>query len=293
MNRRILIIVSCALVLSACASYLVYRAVESRVTPGPAPPAVELIVASRDLAAGTLIQGADLKTAAWFGSPPAGAILKRDALRNRAIVSSIYAGEPVTENRLAPVGSSGGLAATIPPGMRACAVKVNEVVGVAGFVVPGMRVDVLITGLPPGGNALDGPKVRTLLQDIQVLSAGVDFQKDREGKPEQAQVVNLLVTPVQAEILSLASNETHIQLVLRNPMDTQVSGLPGMIMSDLFGRARAPEPVPTVFPKRAPPATPSPAAVAAEPAAPKPYTIEETNGSVHTQVTFSRPGGKP
>jgi hypothetical protein len=99
-----------------------------------------------------------------------------------------------------------------------------------------MRVDVLITGLPPGGNALDGPKVRTLLQNIQVLSAGVDFQKDREGKPEQAQVVNLLVTPAQAEILSLASNETHIQLVLRNPMDTQVSGLPGMIMSDLFGR---------------------------------------------------------
>jgi pilus assembly protein CpaB len=93
-------------------------------------------------------------------------------------------------------------------------VKVNEVVGVAGFVVPGMRVDVLITGLPPGGNALDGPKVRTLLQNIQVLSAGVNFQQDREGKPEQAQVVNLLVTPAQAELLSLASNETHIQLVL-------------------------------------------------------------------------------
>jgi pilus assembly protein CpaB len=250
-------------------------------------------VAARDLAAGTLIQDADLKLATWFGSPPTGAILKRDDLRNRAVVSSIYEGELVTEARLAPKGSGGGLAATIPPGMRACAVKVNEVVGVAGFVVPGMRVDVLITGLPPGGNALDGPKVRTLLQDIQVLSAGVDFQKDREGKPEQAQVVNLLVTPVEAEILSLASNETHIQLVLRNPMDTQVSGLPGMIMSDLFGRARAPEPVPTVFPKRAPPATPSPAAVAAEPAAPKPYTIEVTNGSVHTQVTFSRPGGKP
>jgi len=107
-------------------------------------------------------------------------------------------------------------------------VKVNEVVGVAGFVVPGMRVDVLITGLPPGGNAFDGPKVRTLLQNIQVLSAGVNFQKDREGKPEQAQVVNLLVTPAQAEILSLASNETHIQLVLRNPWILSLR-LPGMI----------------------------------------------------------------
>ena len=293
MNRRVLIIVSCALVLSACASYLVYRAVGSRVAAGKAPQSVGLVVAARDLAVGTLIQDADLQFATWFGPPPTGAILKREALRNRGVVSSIYEGELVTENRLAPKGSGGGLAATIPPGMRACAVKVNEVVGVAGFVVPGMRVDVLITGLPPGGNALDGPKVRTLLQNIQVLSAGVNFQRDREGKPEQAQVVNLLVTPVEAEILSLASNETHIQLVLRNPMDTQVSGLPGMIMSDLFGRARAPEPVPTVLPKPAPRVMPSPAPVAAEPAAPKPYTIDVSNGSVHTQVTFSRPGGKP
>jgi pilus assembly protein CpaB len=293
MNRRVLIIVSCALVLSVCASYLVYRAVGTRVTAGKAPPTVKLVVAARNLAAGTLIQDSDLKIAAWFGPPPAGAIFRRDAIGNRAVVSSIYEGELVTENRLAPIGSGGGLAATIPPGMRACAVKVNEVVGVAGFVVPGMRVDVLITGLPPGGNALDGPKVRTLLQNIQVLSAGENFQRDREGKPEQAQVVNLLVTPVEAEILSLASNETHIQLVLRNPMDTQVSGLPGLIMSDLFGGARAPAPVPFVGPRSPPPALPPAAPVPAEPAAPKPYTIEVSNGSVHTQVTFSRPGGKP
>ena len=90
--------------------------------------------------------------------------------------------------------------------MRACAVKVNEVVGVAGFVVPGMRVDVLITrSLPlPVATRCDGARVRTLLQNIQVLSAGTNFQKDQEGKPEQAQVVNLLVTPVQAEILRVS-----------------------------------------------------------------------------------------
>jgi pilus assembly protein CpaB len=156
-----------------------------------------------------------------------------------------------------------------------------------------MRVDVLITGLPPGGNALDGPKVRTLLQNIQVLSAGVNFQKDREGKPEQAQVVNLLVSPAQAEILSLASNETHIQLVLRNPMDTQVFGLPGTILSDLFGVARAPAPVPSVPPESPPPAMPPSATAPAAPAAPSLYTVEVTNGAVHTQATFSRPGGKP
>jgi pilus assembly protein CpaB len=160
-----------------------------------------------------------------------------------------------------------------------------------------MRVDVLISGVPPGGNALDGPKVRTLLQNIQVLSAGTNFQKDQEGKPEQAQVVNLLVTPAQAEILSLASNETHIQLVLRNPMDTQISGLPGTILSDLFGGARAPEPVRMdhpvgVAPKSADPAIHPPPPVIAEPAAPLLYTIDVLNGASRTQAKFSRPVGK-
>lgn len=298
MNRRVLIIVSCALLLSVCTGYLVYRAVGARVAPGKPSPTTELVVAARDLVVGTLIHDADLKLAAWLGPVPTGAALKRDAFLNRGIVSPIYEGEPVTENRLAAKGSGGGLAAMIPPGMRACAVKVNEVVGVAGFVVPGMRVDVLITGQPPGGNAFDGPKVRTLLQNIQVLSAGTNFQKDREGKPEQAQVVNLLVTPADAEVLSLASNETRIQLVLRNPMDTEVSGLPGTIMSDLFGRAHTPEVVAlrSDRPKRVQPAmrpaiTP-PLPIIAEPAVPKVYTIEVSNGSTHTQAKFSQPAGK-
>jgi Flp pilus assembly protein CpaB len=170
------------------------------------------------------------------------------------VVSPIYEGEPVTENRLSPKGSGGGLAATIPPGMRACAVRVNEVVGVAGFVVPGMRVDVLITGLPPGGNAAR----RTQGTDAAAGYSGPfrrhEFPERSGGKPEQAQVVNLLVTPAQAEILSLASNETHIQLVLRNPMDTQISKPPGTMMSSLFGGASAPAPVSPDRPQSAQPA---------------------------------------
>lgn len=288
MNRRVLIIVSCALVLSACASFLVYRAVAGKVVTGKPQQTAQLVVATRDLVVGTLIHSGDTKMAAWAGPMPKGSILKRDGFLNRGVISSIYEGEPVTESRLAPAGSGGGLAATIPLGMRASAVRVNDVVGVAGFVVPGMRVDVLITGLPPGGNSLDGPKVRTLLQDIQVLSAGTNFLKDQEGKPEQVQVVNLLVTPAQAEILSLASNETHIQLVLRNPMDNQISKPPGTIMSDLFGGVRAPEPVPSV---RAPsaPAALSPAQPVV--AAPSLYTIEVSNGAAHTQAKFIRPPG--
>jgi len=124
--------------------------------------------------------------------------------------------------------------------MRACAVKVDEVVGVAGFVTPGMRVDVLVSGNPPGPtNTDEGPKVKTLLQNVEVLSAGTDIQKDNEGKPQQVQVVNLLVTPEQAELLSLASNQTRIQLVLRNPLDTEVTHPPGSAMANLFSDVAA------------------------------------------------------
>jgi pilus assembly protein CpaB len=260
------------------------------MTAGKPQQTVQLVVASRDLAVGTLVHAADLKMAAWLGPLPKGAILKRDGFLNRGVASSIYEGEPVTENRLSPAGSGGGLAATIPPGMRACAVRVNEVVGVAGFVVPGMRVDVLITGLPPGGNALDGARVRTLLQNIQVLSAGTDFHKDQEGKPQPAQVVNLLVTPSQAEILSLASNETHIQLVLRNPIDVEIAKPPGTIMADLVGGPRTPDAVPAGVPR-----IPAPIARPAAPViveAPAPYVLEVSNGSVHTEARFSRLPGK-
>ena len=115
------------------------------------------------------------------------------------MVADIYQGEPILDGRLAAPGSGGGLAATIPPGMRACAVKVDEVVGVAGFVTPGMRVDVLVSGDAPGNpDPREGTEVKTLLQNIQVLSAGTDIQKDAEGKPQQVHVVNLLVTPDQA-----------------------------------------------------------------------------------------------
>ena len=118
--------------------------------------------------------------------------------------------------------------------MRAVAVPVNEVVGVAGFVVPGMHVDVLISGAPPDAPQVLGTLTKTLLQNIEVLSSGQDFKKDPEGKPITVQVVNLLVTPEQAEELSLASHQTTIQLVLRNPLDRDVTNTPGTAVASLF-----------------------------------------------------------
>ena len=152
----------------------------------------------------------------------------------RGVVAEIYQGEPILASRLSGPGAGGGLAPTIPHGMRACAIRVDEVVGVAGFVIPGMRVDVMASGNPPGGEPHEGPETETILQNIQVLSAGTDIQKDAEGKPVQVQVVNLLVTPEQAETLSLAATNLRLQLVLRNPLDTQISKVPPTAMRNLF-----------------------------------------------------------
>jgi pilus assembly protein CpaB len=162
--------------------------------------------------------------------------------------------------------------------MRACAVKVDEVVGVAGFVTPGMRVDVLISGNPPGPiNSAEGPKVRTLFQNVEVLSAGTDIQQDGEGTPRQVQVVNLLVTPDQAEMLSLASTQAHIQLVLRNPLDTLVAKVSGSALTRLYADPNE-KPVlkPLAVPRRVNRSAPQSQL----------YTIEVFNGSKRSEEKF-------
>jgi pilus assembly protein CpaB len=173
--------------------------------------------------------------------------------------------------------------------MRAVAVRVNDVVGVAGFVVPGMRVDILISGAPPGNN-VGGNQTRTLLQNIEVLSAGQDFKKDNEGKPLGVGVVNLLVTPEQAEMLSLASNQTTIQLVLRNPLDTQVAKTPGTAVSELFavnGPRKRPDPTKVYVRVAAKPA-PAPPPVEVKPAPPvrQTFVMEVINGNRKTESKF-------
>jgi pilus assembly protein CpaB len=298
MQRRLSIVLLCAVMIAGAASYVVYRLSGGGQKAVKPAVATQVVVAARDLEIGTLVHESDLTLADWVGVAPKGATLKKSLALNRGVVSAIYRGEPVTENRLAPSGSGGGLAATIPAGMRACAIKVNEVVGVAGFVIPGMRVDVLITGSPIGEAAGEGPRVKTLLQSIQVLSAGANIEPDKEGKPQQVQVVNLLVTPHQAEILSLAAgNDTRIQLVLRNPMDTEVTAPPGTSMSELFGGSlfggsrqgpalapRPPEPV-----AQAPVAAFPPPVIAPAPSGFE--TIEVLNGPTHTVARFPSSSG--
>jgi len=220
-----------------------------------------------------------------MGEVPKNAILDQKNAIGRGVTSSLYKGEPLLDDRLAPMGSGGGLAATIKDGMRAIAVRVDQVVGVAGFVLPGMRVDVLIAGVPPtneGASGNNNTQVRTVLQNIEVLSAGVNIQKDAEGKPQQVQVVNLLVTPEQAQVLALASNETRIQLVLRNPLDTKVAPVQGTAMTNLFLDQNAPATKPQLTGRRP----------AVKKAAAQTFSVVVINGASKTEEKFAAPEGK-
>src|SRR6202034_12525 len=148
-----------------------------------------IVAASKDIKIGMILAPTDLTSIQLVGQVPPGAILDKKNAIGRGVISNIYSGEPILDSRLAPLGSGGGLAATIKEGMRACAIRVDEVVGVAGFVTPGMHVDVLVSGVPPNqANANQQTETRTLLQNIEVLSAGQDIQKDAEGKPQSVQV---------------------------------------------------------------------------------------------------------
>src|SRR5690242_12370340 len=219
MNKRFLGVLIFAFVVASVASLALYRLLMSRPQQAKAAVAtVQIVLANHDLEVGSVLKEEDVKLTEWPGSLPTGATVKTQDVVGRGVITPIFAKEPVIDSRLAPKGAGGGLAAMIPPGMRAVAVRVNEVIGVAGFVVPGMRVDVLISGSRPGDNSNIGTITRTLLQNLEVLSAGQDLKKDAEGKPVQVQVVNLLVTPEQAEQLSLAAAQTSIQLILRNPL---------------------------------------------------------------------------
>jgi pilus assembly protein CpaB len=284
MNRRLVTILLAAFVVAALCSVLVYRLVGMRIAASKPQPSTRVVAAATDIKIGQILAAPDLTTVQIQGTVPKNAILDPKNAIGRGVTSPMYAGEPILEGRLAPVGSGGGLAAIIKDGYRAIAVRVDQVVGVAGFVLPGMRVDVLISGIPPNAQSSgsnNNTQVRTVLQNIEVLSAGSDIQKDAEGKPQQVQVVNLLVTPEQAQVLALASNETRIQLVLRNPLDTKVAEVQGTAMTNLFTEQGPPP----SKPKLTGPVKP-------KVKQPDMFTVTVINGSTKTDEKFAAPGGK-
>jgi pilus assembly protein CpaB len=148
---------------------------------------------------------------------PSGAYTKKSQVLGRGVIIPVSKGEFILQSKLAPENAGAGLPSLIPPGMRAVSVRVNEVVSVAGFVGPGTRVDVLLTGTPNGSSE---PQTTTVLQNVAVIASGHTLERNASGEAQSTPVITLLASPEDAERLTLASSEGKIQLSLRNPLDT-------------------------------------------------------------------------
>jgi pilus assembly protein CpaB len=273
-----------------------------RVTRGKdARPAVAekpLVVAVRALPLGSVVAADAVRLRGIPESMfPAGGFSRLEDVIDRPVTSNIQADEPVLEARIAARGSGIGLAPLIPPGMRAISVRVNDVVGVAGFVLPGMRVDVLVTG-----QASNHPETmtRTVLQNIGVLSAGQTIQNDGKNAISTP-VVTLLVTPEDAEALTLANIEGRIQLVLRNSSDLVLANPRGRQLNELYGPRIALPPAastaaPAAAPRRERQAAPAAAAPKVDrPAAALPAATDQVTmirGAVKTVETAGKAEAK-
>jgi len=288
MRRRLVTVIVFAIVAALAASTSLYRVISARTRVPRAQAVTVVLVAARDLNIGALVGESDVREVEWPGAVASYWINQRQELIGRGVIANINKGEPFPENRLAPKGAGAGLAAVIPSGMRAVAVKVDEVVGVSGFVLPGMRVDVLSSGTPPGAA---GTVTRTILQNIAVLSAGQNIERDMQGKAAAVQVVNLLVAPDQAEALSLAGAQTKIQLVLRNPLDTETVKTAGISTNQLLlGTSPPPAPPKPARPRVVTVVAPAPIAPPQPKAAPPVETIEVIRGEKREFVAIRADG---
>ena len=216
------------------------------VSSDPAPleaaaPASTIVVAVRDLPAGAIVTREDVATLDWPGSAlPEGFASQVGEVVGRGLVVEVRKNEPVLDWKLADKEAGGGLAITIPEGMRAVSVEVDEVIGVAGFVLPGTRVDVLATVMP--GTDRRQTTTRIILQNVRALAADQAYQQDINGEPQAVTVVTLLVTPDEAEALTLASTEGRIQLALRNTLDSQAVDTRGRQITSLVGGGESQSP---------------------------------------------------
>ena len=220
----------------------------------------QIVVADRPIQLGTRLDSTNLRLIPWpLDDAIAGSFTRIEDCAGRALLTDMAVNEPVLESKLAPKEAGAGLPATIPEGMRAVSVAVNEVNGVAGFVIPGTMVDILVTGQMSGKNTDAANNItRVILENVRVLAAGQQVEQDREGKPQKVPVVTLLVTPEDATKLTMASTEGKIQLALRNTIDSKLTNPPPVLQAVLFtGPAAPPAPVHARVAKTAPVASPS------------------------------------
>jgi pilus assembly protein CpaB len=244
MNRtRLLMIGVLALALGALVSLFVYNNLRGK-TVGTNEPTVDVIVAADDIQVGARIDDHDIRMAKFPASGlPSSVYTKRSQVLSRGVIIPIAKGEFILPSKLAPENAGSGLPSLIPPGMRAVSVRVNEIVSVAGFVGPGTRVDVLLTGTPAGGTE---SQTTTVLQNVAVIASGQRLERNAAGDPQSTPVITLLVSPDDAERLTLASAEGHIQLSLRNPLDTRQDDVAAAGARGLYKGLAAAAPPPPV-----------------------------------------------
>lgn len=280
MNRNrliagLVIAVAVAMLLSIYVYHAFQRASAVRPTQTQ-----QIVVAVGPLGIGTALDDTNIKTISWpADNPLPGAITTIGAAVGRALITPVVANEPILDNKLAPREAGAGLSATIPEGMRAVSLAVNDVVGVAGFVVPGTSVDVLVTGQIPGASQSGASYVtRTILQNIRVLAAGQQVQQDVNGKPQTVPVVTLLVSPQDAATLTMASTEGKIQLALRNTIDVSSPDPLPVLQGAVFSPGGAPQKVAQTTDRKV--------IVKSTPAPPPPYTIEVIVGDKRETKSF-------
>ena len=267
-SRRLILALFGALILSGGCTLMLGRKIASRNSASE--PKVRYMAASRPIAAGEFVKADDLSSTDWPASQPlVGAFAKPDEIAGRAAMYPIDKGQIVLNSYLAAVGSGIGLTTKIPDGMRAIALKSDEVVGVAGFLFPGSRVDVLVTYRP---TQAPDPVTSTVLQNAQIVAVGHQIQPDPAGKPVPVDVVTILASPQDAEKVVLASTQGSIHFLLRNGSDQDQTPSAPVQLAQL-GASAANKTVtrkPAVLPQK-----------------PKPYVVETYMGDKQTSVSFN------
>jgi pilus assembly protein CpaB len=239
MRNRIFAVLALAVLAGGGLAYGTYNVINAQPVKTVNAPTQAVVVAAADLPLGSELKKEDLSVVNFpVGAAPEGSFAKPQDLIGRGLIVSMVKNEPFLNAKLASKEAGAGLPPVIPEGMRAVSVRVNEVIGVAGYVLPGTRVDVVATASPNGSPQDATSKV--ILSNVQVLTAGTRMEQDQEkGKPMQVTVVTLLVYPEQSERLALASTEGKIQLALRNPLDQGAPETPGMKQAVLLGAVKA------------------------------------------------------
>jgi pilus assembly protein CpaB len=282
MNRNRLVLIGVvALALAAFVSFAIYRILRVAMGTQHATATTTVVVAATDLAVGTKLEEKDLRLAKFPETDlPPGVFHSSMEAVGRGVIVPMSKNELITTSKVAGENAGAGLPSLIPAGMRAVSVKVNDVISVAGFVTAGTRVDVMLTGNPTRDAGPENVTTTTVLSNVQVLAAGQKLQKNAEGEPQQVTVITLLVSPEDAQKLTLASTEGRIQLSLRNPLDTGTENVTSLRQAALYRGQPSVEPKQKStrhFAKAVPPPVNS---------GPAPYVVEMIRGNERNLSKF-------